>query len=58
LGLHELLFPIACVVDPGFISLKVPTKPKTIDPFGKPEGNTVHKMHCPVSPKIYLNGWL
>jgi hypothetical protein len=55
---NELLFPTTYVVDPGFISFRVPTKPKTIGPSGKPEGNTVHRMHCIVSPEIYLNGWL
>jgi hypothetical protein len=48
--------PTIFVVDPGFISSRVPTKPKTIDPSGKPEGNIVHIRHCAVSPEIALNG--
>jgi hypothetical protein len=52
------LLSTTCAVDPGFISIRVPTKPKTIGPSGKPEGNTVHRMHCAVSPEIALNGWL
>jgi hypothetical protein len=28
--------------------------PKSIDPPGKPEGNTTHRMHCTLSPKIVL----
>jgi hypothetical protein len=31
---------------------------KTIGPSGKPEGNTVHRMHYVVSLEIDLNGWL
>jgi hypothetical protein len=27
---------------------------KTIVPYGKPEGNTVHRVHCAVSPEIVL----
>jgi hypothetical protein len=27
-----------------------------MDPPGKPEGNTVHIMHCTVSPEIVLMG--
>jgi hypothetical protein len=50
--------PTIFIVDPGFISSRVPTKPKTITPSSKLEGNTVHKMHYVVSPKIALNGWL
>jgi hypothetical protein len=57
-GLSELLFPTTCIVDPGLIYFRVPTNPKTIGPSGKPEGNTVHIMHCTISPEIALNGWL
>jgi hypothetical protein len=56
--LTEQLFLTTYVVDLGFISIRVPTKPKTISPSGKPEGNTTHKMHCAVSHEIALNGWL
>jgi hypothetical protein len=57
-GLPELFFPTTYDVDPGFISLRIPKNPKTIGPYGKPDGKEVHKMHCAVSPKIALNGWL
>jgi hypothetical protein len=41
--------------DPGSNLNKFPTKPsKTIIPPGKLEGNTVHKVHSTVSPKIVL----
>jgi hypothetical protein len=34
---------------------RFPTKPsKTINPPGKPEDNTTHRVHCTVSPKIVL----
>jgi hypothetical protein len=34
---------------------RFPTKPsKTIDPPGKPKGNTSHRVHCTVSPEIAL----
>jgi hypothetical protein len=56
--LLELFFPTTYVVNPGFISFKVPTNPKTISPSGKLEGNAVHKMHYAVSLEIDLNGWL
>jgi hypothetical protein len=54
----ELFFPTIYVIDPRFISLRVPKNSKTINPSGKIEGNAIHRMHCAVSPKIALNGWL
>jgi hypothetical protein len=37
------------------ISNRFPTKPsKTIGPPGKPEGNTMHRVHYAVSPEIAL----
>jgi len=34
---------------------RFPTKPsKTIVLLGKPEGNTIHRMYCPVSLEIVL----
>jgi hypothetical protein len=35
----------------------IPTKPsKTISPPSKPEGNTMHRVHNSVSPKIDFMG--
>jgi hypothetical protein len=43
--------------DPGFMSVRGSNKAsKTIGPPGKPEGNTVHRVHCVVSPEIVLMG--
>jgi hypothetical protein len=42
--------------DPGFVSFRVPTKPKTIGPSGEPEGNATHRMHYAVSPEIAFMG--
>jgi hypothetical protein len=43
--------------DPGFMSIWGSNKAsKTIGPPGKPEGNTVHRVHCAVSPEIVLMG--
>jgi hypothetical protein len=45
------------VNDPGFMSVWGSNKAsKNIGPPGKPEGNTVHRMRCIVSPKIDLMG--
>jgi hypothetical protein len=42
-------------VDPCSYLNRFPTKPsKTISPPGKLEGNTVHRVHCTVSPEIAL----
>jgi hypothetical protein len=44
--------------DPGSVPSLVSnnTLLKTIDPLGKPEGKTMHMMHCIVSPEIVLMG--
>jgi hypothetical protein len=42
-------------VDQGLDLKRFPTKPsKTIDPPGKPESNTAHRVHNAVSPMIDL----
>jgi hypothetical protein len=42
-------------VDPGSGLLLFPPKPsKTISPTSKPKGNTIHRVHCAVSPEIVL----
>jgi hypothetical protein len=43
------------LTDPGSDLNKLPTNPsKTIDPPGKPEGNTTHRVYYTVSPEIVL----
>jgi hypothetical protein len=56
-----------CIIDVGFISLttswsdpcsyliRVPKEPsKTISPPVKPEGKTMHRVHCPISREMDL----
>jgi hypothetical protein len=44
-------------IDREFMSVWVSNKAsKTIGPSDKPEGNTVHGVHCAISPEIVLMG--
>jgi hypothetical protein len=42
--------------DPGSDLKGFQQNPQTIDPPGKPEGNTVHRVHNAVSPEIAYGG--
>jgi hypothetical protein len=43
--------------DPRFMFVRGSNKAsKNIVPLGKPEGNTVRRVHCAVSPEIVLMG--
>ena len=55
--LVTLSYILSEFIEPGFMSVQVSNKAsKTIDPPGKPEGNTTHRMRCVVSPEIDLMG--